>query len=54
MILSRQFNINITENYIRNISVIDFFNQALGLTVSNDQKLSTAKYKTTINAVFTR
>ena len=33
---------------------MDFLNEALGLTTSNDEKLSTAKYKTTIDAIFTR
>ena len=52
MILSTDFNFNFADD--RNIPVIDFFNEALGLIVSKDRKLSIAKYKTTIEAVFTR
>ena len=51
MILSADFNINFADD--RNVPVIDFFNEALGLTMPIDRKLSTAKYKTMINAVFT-
>ena len=52
MILSADFNLNFSDD--RNIPVIDFSNEALGLTMSNDRKLSTVKYKTTIDAIFTR
>ena len=52
MILSVDFNFNFADN--RNIAVIDLFNDALGLNIFNDQKFSTAKYKTTIYAGFTR
>ena len=52
MILSANFNFVFADD--RNIPVIDFFNEALGLTTFNDQKLSAPKYKTMINAVFTR
>ena len=52
MILRADFNFNFSDN--RNIPEMDFFNEALGLTMSNDRKLSSAKYKTTIDAVFTR
>ena len=40
-ILSTDFNFSFPDN--RNIPVIDFLNEALGLTMSNDRKLSTAK-----------
>ena len=41
MILSADFNFNFADE--RNIPVTDFFNEALGLTMSNVRKLSTAK-----------
>ena len=49
MILSADYNFNFSDD--RNIPVIDFFNEALGFTMSNDRKLSTAKYKTAIDTV---
>lgn len=52
MILSGDFNINFADD--KNLPIIEFLNEALGLTMSNDRKLSTTKYKTTIDAVFTR
>ena len=52
MIFSRDINVNFADD--RNIPVIDFFNKALGLTMSNDRILSTAKYKITVGAIFTR
>ena len=42
MILRADFNFNFSDN--RNIPEMDFFNEALGLTMSNDRKLSKAKY----------
>ena len=52
MILNADFNFNFADD--RNIPVIDFLNETLGLTMSNDGKVCTAKYKATIDAVFTR
>ena len=50
MILSGEFNINFAEN--KNLPLITFLNETLGLTTSNDRKLNTKKYKTTIDADF--
>ncbi|GFX28795.1 uncharacterized protein TNCV_4250341 [Trichonephila clavipes] len=52
MILSGDFNINFADD--KNLSLIEFLNETLGLTMSNDRKVSTTKYKTTIDAVFIR
>ncbi|CAG9831913.1 unnamed protein product [Diabrotica balteata] len=52
MILTGVFNINFADD--KNISLIEFLNNELGLTMSNDRNISTTKYKTTIDAVFTR
>ena len=46
------FNFSFADD--RNIPVINFFNEVLGLTMSNNQNLNAAKCKTTIDAVFTR
>ena len=43
MILSADFNFNFADD--RNIPVIDFFNEALGLTMSNDRKLRNTKQR---------
>ncbi|XP_037958820.1 uncharacterized protein LOC119688206 [Teleopsis dalmanni] len=52
MILSGDFNINFAD--VKNQSLIEFLYQEFDLTMSNDRNLSTTKYKTTIDAVFTR
>ena len=51
MILSGDFNINFVDN--KNLPLIEFLNETFNLNMSNDRKLSTTKYKTTIDAVFT-
>ena len=51
MILSGDFNINFAED--KNLLLITFLNETLDLTMSNDRKLNTTKYKT-IDAVFIR
>ena len=50
MILSVDFIFNFVDD--RNIPVIDFFSEALCLSMSSDRKLSIATYKTTIDPVF--
>uniref|UniRef100_A0A034W6M3 Endonuclease/exonuclease/phosphatase domain-containing protein n=1 Tax=Bactrocera dorsalis TaxID=27457 RepID=A0A034W6M3_BACDO len=52
MILSGDFNINFAD--VKNQSLIEFLYEEFDLTMSNDRNLSTTKYKTTIDAVFTR
>lgn len=52
MVLSGDFNINFADD--KNLPLIEFLNETLDLTMSNDRKCSTTKYKTTIDAVFTR
>lgn len=52
MILSEDFNINFADD--KNLPLIEFSNKTLNLNMSNDRKHSTTKYKTTIDAVFTR
>ena len=52
MILSGDFNINFAED--KNLPLITFLNEKLGWTMSNDWKLNTKKYKTTVDAVFIR
>ena len=52
MIISADFNFNFADD--RNIPLIDFFNEALGLTMSNNRILSTAKCKTMIDAIFSQ
>ena len=49
MTLSGDFNINFAED--KNLPLITFLNETLGLTMSNDRELNTAKYRTTIDAV---
>ena len=52
MILSADFSFNFADD--RNMPVIDFFQWCIVFNyMSNDRKLSAAKYKTTIDAVFT-
>ena len=38
----------------KNLPLIKFFDETLGLAMSNDRKLNTTKYKTTIDMVFIR
>lgn len=52
MILSGDFNTNFSENSSQQL--IDFLNNELSLSMSNDRKVSTTRYGTTIDAVFTR
>lgn len=52
MILSGDFNINFADD--KNLPLLKFFKNVFGLNMSNDRNLSTARYKTTIDAVFTR
>lgn len=52
MILSGDFNINFADD--KNLPLIEFLNKEFRLTMSNDRNLSTTRYKTTIDAVFTR
>ncbi|GFX37497.1 uncharacterized protein TNCV_4899271 [Trichonephila clavipes] len=42
MILSGDFNINFADD--KNLSLIEFLNETLGLTMSNDRKVSTTNY----------
>ncbi|GFX25298.1 uncharacterized protein TNCV_1274581 [Trichonephila clavipes] len=42
MILSGDFNINFADD--KNLSLIEFLNETLGLTMSNDRKVSTTKF----------
>lgn len=52
MILSGDFNINFADD--KNLPLIEFLNEEFGLTMSNDRLTSTTRYKSTIDAVFTR
>ena len=52
MILSGYLNINFAQD--KNLSLIPFLNEILGLIKSNDWKLNTTKYKTTIDEVMIR
>lgn len=52
MILSGDFNINFADD--KNLQLLEFFKNEFGLSMSNDRNLSTTRYKTTIDAVFTR
>lgn len=52
MILSGDFNINFAEETSK--PLIDFLKDKLNLTMSNDKNITTTRYGTTIDAVFTR
>ena len=51
MILSGDFNINFPDD--NNLPLIEFLSNKFQLTMSNDRHLSTTRYKTSIDAVFT-
>lgn len=52
MILSGGFNIDFADG--KNVPLVQFSNRVLGWVVSNDRELDTIKYRTAIDAVFTR
>ncbi|GFU44890.1 hypothetical protein TNCV_4234261 [Trichonephila clavipes] len=47
MILSGDFNINFADD--KNLSLIEFLNETLGLTMSNDRKVSTTNWDEKMN-----
>ena len=52
IILSGDFNVNFSEDSSQ--PLIEFLNDDLGLKMSNDRNVSTTRYGTTIDAVFSR